>query len=315
MDGQIKPAIGPTEEWWWQGSKSILPDFARASASWGVLAFPSNNNAPMTAPFIGPAILSQVIGGPACRNRFSRMPGITSMARASQPRLVGIIILSTHWVLAFSISIMFPPTIFHSLQNGHQALVSTGRRPPVYLDDRSGLGCQVLGKRFQPNVDAGSRALQGSQADPLQPSGNWPAVGWSRALRISPRSAPSYHCWSPPTRPRLSTAGSGFPGSGSSSVPVTTAATSSGARSFGRAPCLYNGGRQLARGIRMRAVPDDYVEHDHRLWGSAASSCRRRIRSSLSIMGCRRPTVNSSSPRSTILCAWLTSELGSLFSF
>jgi hypothetical protein len=71
---------------------------------------PSNITDPIKEPRIGPAILSQVTGGPACKNKFLRMPGMTSIARAT-PTTMGraSIIFSTAVAFAFSISIMVAP--------------------------------------------------------------------------------------------------------------------------------------------------------------------------------------------------------------
>ena len=80
IEGETTPAIGPTAAWWWQGSKAISPlaqSFSAASAS---CAQPSSSAAPIIAPLSGPDILSQAMGGPACRRVRSPMPGISSMA-------------------------------------------------------------------------------------------------------------------------------------------------------------------------------------------------------------------------------------------
>ncbi len=45
-----------------------------------VFALPSNISAPVMAPRIGPEARSQVMGGPACSSRSSRIPGMTSIA-------------------------------------------------------------------------------------------------------------------------------------------------------------------------------------------------------------------------------------------
>ena len=64
--GLTTPAIGPTAPWWWHGASSIRPSAAMARAASGSVAQPSNRIAPMTAPWTGPGMRSQVIGGPEC---------------------------------------------------------------------------------------------------------------------------------------------------------------------------------------------------------------------------------------------------------
>ena len=82
MEGEITPAIGPAHICSWQGENSILPDWSIFSASSPFLALPSKISAPIMAPRIGPAMRSQVTGGPACKSMFSCRPGTTSIALA-----------------------------------------------------------------------------------------------------------------------------------------------------------------------------------------------------------------------------------------
>ncbi len=85
-------------------SRRTSPAPRRSASS---LASPSKISAPMIAPRSGPDARSQVIGGPACSSRLSRMPGITSRAVAT-PVSIGRaeVMRSTAISLARSISIM-----------------------------------------------------------------------------------------------------------------------------------------------------------------------------------------------------------------
>jgi hypothetical protein len=63
-------------------------------------------------------------------------------------------------------------------------------------------------------------------------------------------------------------------------------------------------------GSGVRAVAEHDIEQDDRVSGSRASCTMRRLRSVGSIIGCSRPWVNSSSPRSTTACPTLRKPVG-----
>ncbi len=80
IEAEVTPAIEPTQSCSWQGENVISPEAASSAASARCAARPSKTRAPVTAPFIGPDIRSQPIGGPACRMVVCVMPGTTSIA-------------------------------------------------------------------------------------------------------------------------------------------------------------------------------------------------------------------------------------------
>ena len=67
--------------------------------------------------------------------------------------------------------------------------------------------------------------------------------------------------------------------------------------------------RELARRVRVRAVAEHDVEQHAPTSGSAASRRRRSARSDGSIIGCARPSVSSSSPKSTNVWPWLRAPM------
>ena len=89
--GLMTPAIGPTASRWWHGSSVMPSPFSSlASASSAVSASPSKSIAPISAPLSGPEARANSMGGPACRNvpfsRPSASPAGRTSTKSAPPR-------------------------------------------------------------------------------------------------------------------------------------------------------------------------------------------------------------------------------------
>ncbi len=74
IDGLMTPAIGPTAPWWWFGSRRTAPLAASLCASSGDDAH-LEEDAPVTAPCIGPHISPHDMGGPHAAASSRPYPG------------------------------------------------------------------------------------------------------------------------------------------------------------------------------------------------------------------------------------------------
>ena len=228
---------------------------------------------------------SQPMGGPACRIIRSCIPGMTSRQCPS------------------------PPVRLARADAAHNFLVGLIHAEPDLVVRRRGTpslgGCQSRSTTLtpwsltdfamlaRPNIEHGQvfsenivDLCQGYSSpagndEAGQAGGGCVAVTDDRASFLQGFGFALKHC-------------------GSSSVPVTERRPA--IRASASLLRLPDGGSKLTQRIGMRTVADDHVQQDDSHFGSRASCNRRRMRKSLSIIGCGRPTVNSSSPRSTAVC-------------
>ena len=102
----------------------------------------------MIAPRIGPHIRSQVIGGPACSNRFGFMPGMTSMACLQADELWHAAEDQLHraGICRLDCGPVHPDPM-------RQTTINVHRRLPVHLDHWHVGIIQRLLEARQPKVD------------------------------------------------------------------------------------------------------------------------------------------------------------------
>ena len=213
------------------------------------------------------------------------MPGMTSRAVAS-PLSTGraSIMRSTAAALAASMSTLMPwPS---SSPAAPSSVRRRRRRPPVDLHRPGALGQQAFVEELEADVDR--RHLRPG-ARPVRPAAEIRATGCAarapgplRSLRrrTAPACSSRWRCCGSPC--------------GSSSVPTRSTTTST----LRCRSASEMAGAHSEAGSGCAPSPNTTSISISATSGSAASWRNRLSRRSLSSIGCRRPTVNSSSPRS-----------------
>ena len=252
------------------------PPPAAGVASSAVAAIPSNSIAPMSAPRIGPDARSQSTGGPACRNSPRPSPSASDAGTyVDQVRLRG-----EHPAQRLGVG-GDPAGIAPSRQPatpGRRRAAATGRR-------ETSTACRV-------------RASASREA---------PAVTTAGGVERSHAVAPGEQVEGAPGGGRV---GQEHPGAGrverghlgAEALRVVRGcrrrrrrrAGRRRGRGAGRAPARRRGRRPTRARARRRAGP-------RRVVGSSTSARSRSTRMEPSIIGCGRPWVSRSSPKSTIV--------------
>ena len=183
---------------------------------------------PITPPFIGPHIRSQVTGGPEWRMVVGVMPGMTSPATPMSIS-VGLAAsrMSTAFLLAASTSI--PPLAMRSSASSDRG-VAARRRPPVDLDDLRAGGGKVLGEGGRPRLTTLTALLNSAVdwRDARWLSHRAPAFSAARRIRSKILVASAHAWWldGMTTQPAASSfAFCGAKFCGSPAVPVIEAIT------------------------------------------------------------------------------------------
>ena len=257
----------------------------------------------MMAPRIGPHMRSHAIGGPACRIMRSPMPGSTSRATPmpSSTRLRRQVALGRLGVGGFDRRMVDEARERHA-----ELAVAAGRRRPLQPRRRAAALHDRVGERAEARRSARraapNSALARNQADTsCSPSdGSVPACESIAAAMRATRARALLSASSTPAS--RSAASCRSRPCGSSSVPHTRPTNASEPLFF--ALMLSSRRDHLGRGIGVRAVAEHHVEQDHRHRRDRRLPRRcRSLRRRWSIIGCGRPRVNTSSPRSISVCS------------